>query len=83
MPHRLELRPDSRQRRFEVALDVGRCTPSRTSASIAARKAASVLPDPVGAATRVCRPPRIAGQASICACVGAAKAERNQLATAG
>ena len=30
--------------------------PARTSASIAARKAASVLPEPVGAAISVCRP---------------------------
>ncbi len=33
-------------------------------ASSAARKAVSVLPEPVGAATSVCRPARIAGQAA-------------------
>jgi hypothetical protein len=40
---------------------------SRTSESMAARKAASVLPDPVGAAISACRPLAMAGQASICA----------------
>ena len=42
------------------------------------RKAASVLPEPVGAQMRVCEPLEIAGQPSACACVGSAKAERNQ-----
>ena len=41
--------------------------PARTRSSIAARKAASVLPEPVGAAISVCRPAWIAGQASACA----------------
>ena len=58
-------------------------SPWRTSASIAARKAASVLPDPVGAAISVCRPAWIAGHASACAGVGAAKLRSNQAATAG
>src|SRR2546430_10573290 len=57
--------------------------PSRTSASIEARNAASVLPEPVGAATSACRPALIAGQASTCAAVGAAKAEENHALTAG
>ena len=39
-------------------------SPWRTSASIAARKAASVLPEPVGAAISVWRPAWIAGHAS-------------------
>jgi len=42
-----------------------------------------VLPDPVGAATRVERPLRICGQAAAWASVGAGNALRNQLATAG
>ena len=49
----------------------------------AARKAASVLPEPVGAAMRVWRPALIAGQASACAGVGEAKLSANQFATAG
>src|ERR1700761_2376697 len=57
--------------------------PCRTKSSIADRKAASVLPDPVGAAMRVWRPALIAGHASACAGVGAAKLAANQLATAG
>src|ERR1700683_107870 len=57
--------------------------PCRTSASIAARKAASVLPEPVGAAMRVWRPALIAGHASACAGVGEAKVSANQFATAG
>ena len=40
-------------------------------------------PDPVGAATSVCRPARIAGQAATCASVGAANVRANQAATAG
>lgn len=40
---------------------------------MAARKAVRVLPEPVGAATRVESPSRIAGQASTWAGVGAAK----------
>ena len=47
--------------------------PARTRSSIAARNAASVLPEPVGAAIRTFRPALIAGQASACAGVGAAK----------
>ena len=41
--------------------------PSRTSESIAARKAASVLPEPVGAAISACWPLAMAGHASSCA----------------
>ena len=41
--------------------------PSRISESMAARNAASVLPEPVGAAISACRPLAIAGQASSCA----------------
>src|SRR5689334_18546025 len=57
--------------------------PSRTRASIAARNAASVLPEPVGAATSACRPALMAGHASSCAGVGAAKADANQARIAG
>ena len=47
------------------------------------RKAASVLPEPVGALISVCVPPPIASQALSCTSVGAEKALRNQPATAG
>ncbi|MCW0424320.1 hypothetical protein NB713_002263 [Xanthomonas sacchari] len=57
--------------------------PSRTSASSAAKNAVRVLPEPVGAATSVCRPAWIAGHAAACAGVGAAKRCSNQRATAG
>src|SRR5262245_5910961 len=57
--------------------------PVRTSASMAARNAASVLPEPVGAAISTSRPERIAGQARSCGSVGAVKVRRNQFATAG
>src|SRR5277367_6185233 len=50
---------------------------------MAARKAASVLPDPVGAAISVWRPALMAGQASAWAGVGAAKLSANHPATAG
>ena len=50
---------------------------------MAARNAASVLPEPVGAAISTCCPAWIAGQASACAAVGAAKLRSNQAATAG
>ena len=50
---------------------------------MAARKAASVLPDPVGAAISVWRPAWIAGQAARCGAVGSAKLRPNQPATAG
>ena len=50
---------------------------------MAVRKAVSVLPEPVGAATRVSRPLAIAGQAAICASVGAGKLRANHAATAG
>src|ERR1700726_4043357 len=66
-----------------VASASGASRPCRTRSSIAARKAASVLPDPVGAAMSVWRPALIAGHASACAGVGEAKVSANQLATAG
>ena len=48
------------------------------------RKPASVLPEPVGAATRVCSPAAMGGQAASCAGVGpSGKRSRNQAATAG
>jgi len=50
---------------------------------MAARKAASVLPDPVGAAISTCLPAWKAGQACACAAIGAAKLWSNQSATAG
>lgn len=46
--------------------------------SIDHRKAANVLPDPVGATTRVCAPAEIESQAAAWALVGAAKAPVNQ-----
>ena len=51
--------------------------------SIAIRKAESVLPEPVGAATSVWRPAWIAGHACACAAVGAPRARANHAATAG
>src|SRR5436305_10252482 len=50
---------------------------------MAARKAASVLPEPVGAAIRVWRPAWISGQARACGSVGEPKRFSNQEATAG
>ena len=47
-----------------------RSRPSRSSSSIAVRNAASVLPEPVGAAISVFSPRRIACQPSSCASVG-------------
>src|SRR5262245_49787658 len=58
--------------------------PSRTSASMAARNAASVLPEPVGAAISACWPLPMAGQASSCAGVAPlGKAAENHAWTAG
>ncbi len=45
------------------------------------RKAASVLPEPVGAQIRVCSPEAIAGQPCACAGVGASKEASNQRRT--
>src|SRR5271163_2067609 len=59
------------------------CSPSFTSWSIAARKAAKALPEPVGAATNTCCPACSAGHARSCAGVGASKVRENQAATAG
>jgi hypothetical protein len=51
---------------------------SPTSLSSAYRKAASVLPDPVGAVTRTSLPDAIKGQAWACAGVGAPNFRSNQ-----
>ena len=76
--------PSAARRRRPASRPASRPSrPWRTRASIAARKAASVLPDPVGAAISVCRPAWIAGHACACAGVGAAKLRSNQAATAG
>ena len=48
-------------------------SPDRTSRSRQVMKAASVLPEPVGAATRVWVPRAMAGHPSACAPVGASK----------
>src|SRR5690606_4246645 len=50
---------------------------SVSNRSIAARNAASVLPDPVGATTSACSPEAIASHAPACACVGASNAPSN------
>src|SRR5215471_6278961 len=51
---------------------------------MATRNAASVLPDPVGAAIRVSAPPAMWGQPWACASVGpSGKRRRNHSATAG
>src|SRR5271156_5464522 len=68
---------------MRVSSGSGPANPSLTSWSMAARKAAKVLPDPVGAATRTCCPDRSAGHARSCAGVGASKVRENQAATAG
>jgi|GEM_PF-3644115 len=48
-----------------------------------ARKAARVLPVPVGAANSVWSPPAMAGQAAVWIGLGASKSVRNQASTAG
>src|SRR5206468_12933627 len=53
------------------------------SRSIAARDAASVLPEPVGARTRTLSPSAIAGQASSCARVGVWNVASNHARVAG
>ena len=54
-----------------------------TSMSRLVRNAASVLPEPVGAAMSVCRPDAIAGQPSACASVGAPNRRSNHVRTMG
>src|SRR4051812_24823101 len=51
--------------------------------SIAARNAASVFPEPVGASTSTLSPSAIAGQASSCARVGVWNVASNQARVAG
>ena len=58
-------------------------SPRLTSASMTARKAARVLPDPVGALIRVWEPAPIACHARSCTAVAAGNWPANQLATAG
>src|SRR6476646_7101367 len=58
-------------------------TPSRTRSSIALRNAASVLPEPVGAAISVWWPLRIAVHPRTCADVGEPSVSSNQRAEAG
>ena len=58
-------------------------SPSTTKSLIADRKAASVLPDPVGAAIRALRCWEVTAQARACASVGAEKRLLNHPATAG
>src|SRR5881397_35806 len=53
------------------------------SRSIAARNAASVLPEPVGASTSTLSPSAIAGQPSSCARVGVWKVASNHARVAG
>ena len=53
------------------------------SESMAQRKAASVLPDPVGAATSACSPAAMARHASACTAVGAAKTPANHSLVGG
>ena len=58
-------------------------SPSRTRSSMHVRNAAKVLPEPVGAAMRVCVPWAIAGQPWAWASVGAANLPLNQARTIG
>jgi hypothetical protein len=62
---------------------VPRSAGSRAKPSIAPRKAASVLPEPVGARISEWRPAAIGGQPSRWAFVGSANDRRNQSATGG
>src|SRR5208337_4723499 len=55
----------------------------RTRRSMQIRKAASVLPDPVGAEISVVRPARISGQPCSCGSVGEPKRPKNHSATSG
>src|SRR5690606_3131735 len=64
-----------------VAADDGLGEPA--SRSIALRNAARVLPDPVGATTRVSCPCSIASHAAACAGVGASKDSSNHAVVAG
>src|SRR5690349_15641679 len=57
--------------------------PWRSSVSIAERKAANVLPEPVGAAMRAFLPAAIRGQARRCGSVGSRKRDSNQRAMTG
>ena len=50
---------------------------------MADRKAASVLPLPVGAQIRVCSPAEIGGHPNCCAAVGSGNDVANQARTAG
>ena len=58
-------------------------SPARTSRSMHVRNAASVLPDPVGAAISVCRPFAMASQPSACAPVGPVNCPKNHSRTSG
>ena len=55
----------------------------RSSRSMTARNAVSVLPLPVGAAISTCSPFAIAGQPSRCGSVGAGKREANHCSMIG
>ncbi len=55
----------------------------RTSRSMQARNAASVLPDPVGAEISVLRPARMGGQPSVCGSVGVPNRWTNHSRTIG
>src|SRR5580693_10567193 len=68
---------------MRVSSGSGPSNPSLTSWSMAARNAANVLPDPVGAATNTCCRDCSAGHACSCAAVGASKVRENHAATAG
>jgi hypothetical protein len=58
-------------------------TGSASNVSIVARKAARVLPDPVGAWMRVCAPEAIAGHPRLWASVGSGNDVSNQALVAG
>src|SRR6266536_908229 len=66
--------------RRRLSAGTGGATASRSSA---ARNAASVLPEPVGATTSASLPAPMARQAPSCAAVGAAKALSNQVRVSG
>src|SRR5690349_9838487 len=58
-------------------------SPWRRSVSMAARKAAKVFPDPVGAAIKAFLPAAVSGQARRCGSVGSRKRDSNQRAITG
>ena len=81
----LDVHGERLERRHVEDAEAGRRSAGGSAAirSSAHRNAARVLPDPVGATTRVSCPAAMASQAAACAAVGSANASRNQVAASG